>query len=295
MGRVDLQDARRLVGPVVDQEPGAADIGELADPGRALGLLGLAGEIGHGLQRVDILGHRAAGRRVDLEHARVGGGLEGVGVGIGQRVLQHRPEKAVRVQGQGFDAAVELPPGEDRGQGALHRVAGRGEVGLRALRDEAAEHRAIRGHVQDRRGVLLADPERAVGQPDQGLGVEGGGIGGERMADPVQRRLGAGLGQRIGQAGHRCAVGALDGDGADDREAALGPIERDLEDRRRVVRARVDPALLDASAELLAVHAHDLIGVAAGDVRPAVAQGPEPIGRVAGGMVEAAADADGEP
>ena len=120
---------------------------QLADPGRALGLIGLAGEIGHRLQRVDILGHGPTGCTVELENARVRGGPERVRVRIGQGILQDRPQEAVAVQGQQLDASIELPSAQDRRQGTLDRIPRGGEVTFGTLGHVAPDDRVVLGDV----------------------------------------------------------------------------------------------------------------------------------------------------
>ena len=146
--------------------------------------------------------------------------------------------------------------------------------------------------MRDRRAVLVADPERAVGEADDPFGIEAVEVARQRLAGAVHGVLGRRRLQRVEHAGERVAVAVLEGDDVGDAEGAVVEQHHAI-DRRAVGRRRIDAAVLHALAGR-EVHADDFLHLAAGDVGTAVADRPDHVRRVLRAAPGAAADTDRE-
>ena len=167
-----------------------------------------------------------------------------------------------------------------------------GEFAFGALRHVPRDHAAVGGEMRDRRAVLVADPEGAVGEPHDAFGVEAVELARQRLAGAVHGVLGRRGLERIEHAGERHAVAVLERDDVGDAEGAVVEQHHAI-DRRRVGRRRIDAAVLHALAGR-EVDAGDLLHLAAGDVGTAVADRPDHVRRVLRAAPGAGADADGE-
>lgn len=145
--------------------------------------------------------------------------------------------------------------------------------------------------MHERRPVLVADPECAVGQLHQPFDVDAAHVLLQGRALTVERRFGRCRAQRIGHAVERHAVAVLQRDDVGDAERAVFEQQHAVY-RRRVGWCRIDPAVLDLFAGELG--ARLFLHIAAGDVRAAVAERPDHVGRIVRMAERAAADADAE-
>ena len=215
----DLEELGDLVGALVDQKMVVAERRHLADPKRRRFLrVGRAErrELVPVVELIDVFGDRRQRRAVaarpdlELQEPRVDGVAVGLAVGVGERVLHQRVEELSVVRHrERLDPAVGRPLGVDRRDAARDRIIGAGEIALRAGRNEAAHHDALRRHFGDAGGVLFADEEAAVGEPHQPFRVDRVDVLRDRLAGAVARLVGLGDGERIGQADDRLAARRL--------------------------------------------------------------------------------------
>ena len=119
-----------------------------------------------------------------------------------------------------------------------------GEFRLDAARDVTRDHAAVRREMRERGRVLVADPERAVGQAHEALGVDAAQALLQELAFAVERGLGGGVAQRQRHAVQRAAVTILQRDDIGDAERTVVEQQNAI-DRRRVGRRRIDAAVLD--------------------------------------------------
>ena len=166
-----------------------------------------------------------------------------------------------------------------------------GEVAFGAGGNVTRDHPPVGAEMRNRWRVLLADPERAVGQNHQSFGVDAAHVLLQRLAGAVERRFGRGGAQRIGHAVERAAVAILQRDDVGDAEGAVVE-QHHAVDRGRVRWRRIDAAVLDLAAGQL--DPRHLLHVAARDVGAAVAQRPHHVRRIGRAAERARADADRE-
>ena len=188
-------------------------------------------------------------RALDLEQPRVLRLLVGLHVRVGERVLHDEIEEAlVRRDRHRLDAAVDRALGEDRRQRALDVVARAGELAFGALRHVPHDHAAVGGEMRDRGAVLLADPERAVGEPHDAFGVDAVEVARQRLAAcrPWRSRSAAvlsGLSRPLSGRPSR-SLSVI----TSVTRKVPSSMQHHAIDRRRVGRRRVDAAVLHALA-----------------------------------------------
>ena len=126
-------------------------------------------------------------------------------------------------------------------------VARAREFAFGALRHVPRDHAAVSGEMRDRRPVFVADPERAVGEAHDALGVEAVELARQRLAGAVHGVFGGRGLERIEHAAERTAVAVLQRDDVGDAERAVVQQHHAI-DRRRIGRRRIDAAVPHALA-----------------------------------------------